>query len=56
MKLLGHWDEQYSWPIIYLFPVDSDVRYRYFPNTACTQCSYLILTSGEKAALTGEPL
>jgi len=37
MKLLGHGAEQYSWPIIYLFPEASDDRYRYFPSTASTQ-------------------
>ena len=54
MKLLGHGEEQYSWPIIYLYPESSDDRYRYFPSTAGTQCSYRKLTPGEKGALIGK--
>ena len=51
MKLLGNGEEQYSWPITYLYPEASDDNYRYFPSTAGTQCSYRKLTPEEKAAL-----
>ena len=51
MKLLGHGEEQYSWPIIFLYPEASNDRYRYFPSTIGTQCSYRRLTPDEKAAL-----
>ena len=51
MKLLGHGEEQNSWPIIYLHPEASDNNYKYFPNTDNTQCSYRILTPEEKSAL-----
>ena len=54
MKLLGHGEEQYSWPIVYMYPETSDDRYRYFPSTAGTQCSYRILTTNEKATLIGK--
>ena len=54
MKLLGHGEEQYSWPIIYLYPEAQNYKYRYFPSTAGTQCSYRILTPDEKAALIGK--
>ena len=54
MKLLGYGEEQFSWPIIYLYPEASDDRYRYFPSTVGIQCSYRILTRGEKAALIGK--
>lgn len=54
LKLLGDGEEQYSWPIIYLHPEASDKKYRYFPSTANTQCSYRLLTPGEKAALIGK--
>ncbi len=54
MKLLGHGEEQYAWPIIYLHPEASDDRYRYFPSTAGTQCSYRVLTLDEKASLLGK--
>ena len=54
LKLLGHGEEQYSWPIVYLFPEISDDRYRYFPSTAGTKCSYRKLTPDEKAALIGK--
>tara|TARA_B100001250_G_scaffold411751_1_gene441136 strand:- start:283 stop:663 length:381 start_codon:yes stop_codon:yes gene_type:complete len=54
MKLLGHGEEQYSWPIIYLYPETSNDRYKYFPSTAGTQCSYRKLTPSEKADLIGK--
>ena len=54
LKLLGHGEAQYSWPIIYLYPEASDNRYRYFPSTAGTQCSYRTLTQGEKTELIGK--
>ena len=53
MKLYGHGEEHYSWPIIHLHPEASDNRYRYFPTTTGTQCSYRVLTPNEKAALIG---
>ncbi len=31
MKLEGHGDDQYSWPITYSFPEASDEKYKYFP-------------------------
>ncbi len=54
MKLIGNGDQKYSWPIIYLYPEASDDKYRYFPSTAGTQCSYRKLTPEEKAALIGK--
>ena len=54
MKLLGNGEEQFSWPITYLYPEDSNDNYRYFPSTAGTQCSFRKLTPGEKAALIGK--
>ena len=54
MKLLGNGNEEYSWPLVYLFPEVSDDKYKYFPSTARTQCSYRILTTKEKAALIGK--
>ena len=54
MKLLGHGEEQYSWPLTYLYPEASDDKYRYFPSTAGTHCSYRKLTPDEKAALIGK--
>ena len=54
MKLLGHGEEQYSWPITYIYPEASDTRYRYFPSVEGTQCSYRMLTQSEKAALIGK--
>ncbi len=54
MKLLGNGEEQYSWPKTYLYPEASDDKYRYFPSTAGTQCSYRKLTPEEKAILIGK--
>ena len=51
MKLIGNGNEEYSWPMVYLFPEASDERYRYFPSTAGTQCSYRKLTPEEKEVL-----
>ena len=53
MKLQGNGNEEYSWPMVYLFPEASDDQYKYFPSTARTQCSYKILTPEEKATLLG---
>ena len=30
MKLKGHGEDQYSWPIIYMYPEASDDKYKYF--------------------------
>ena len=54
MKLIGNGNEEYSWPMVYLFPEASDDRYSYFPSTAGTQCSYRKLTPEERAALIGK--
>jgi len=54
MKLQGNGNEEYSWPMVYLFPEASGDNYKYFPSTAKTQCSYRILTPKEKAALIGK--
>ena len=51
MKLEGHGDDQYSWPITYLFPEAPDEKYKYFPSTAGTQCSYRKLDEKEKNSL-----
>ena len=37
----------------HLYPEVSDDRYRYFPSTAGTQCSYRVLTPAEKATSIG---
>ena len=54
MKLLGNGNNEYSWPMVYLYPEVSDDRYRYFPSTAGTQCSYRKLTQSEKVSLIGK--
>ena len=54
MKLKGNGNEEYSWPMVYLFPEASDEKYKYFPSTAKTQCSYRKLTPEEKEALIGK--
>ena len=51
MKLEWNGDDQYSWPITYLFPEASDEKYKYFPSTAGTQCSYRKLDEKEKNLL-----
>ena len=51
MKLEGHGDDQYSWPITFLFPEASHERFKYFPSTAGTQCSYRKLDEKEKNLL-----
>ena len=51
MKLEGHGEDQYSWPITYLFPEASNEEYKYFPSTAGTQCSYRILDAKENNSL-----
>ena len=50
MKLEGHGDDQYSWPITYLFPEASDEKYKYFPSTTSV-CSYRKLNEKEKNSL-----
>ena len=47
----GHGEDQYSWPITYLFPEAPDEKYKYFPSTAGTQCSYRELDLEEKKSL-----
>ncbi len=49
--LEGHGDDQYSWPITYLFPEAPNEKYKYFPSTAGTQCSYRELDVKEKNSL-----
>ena len=51
MKLEGHGEDQYSWPITYLFPEAPDEKYKYFPSTAGTQCSFRKLDEKEKNSL-----
>ena len=51
MKLEGHGDDQYSWPITYLFPEAPNEKYKYFPSTAGTQCSFRKLDEKEKNSL-----
>ena len=50
MKLEGYGDDQYSWPITYLFPEASDEKYKYFPSTTSV-CSYRKLDVEEKNSL-----
>ena len=52
IKLEGHGDDQYSWPITYLFPEAPNEKYKYFPSTAGTQCSFRELDKNEKNFLT----
>ena len=51
LKLEGNGEDKYSWPITYLFPEAPDEKYKYFPSTAGTQCSYRILDEKEKDSL-----
>ena len=51
LKLEGHGDSKYSWPITFLFPESSNEKYKYFPSTAGTQCSYRLLDEKEKKSL-----
>ena len=51
MNLEGHGDDQYSWPITYLFPEAPDEKYKYFPSTSGAQCSYRKLEEKEKKLL-----
>ena len=51
LTLDGHGENQYSWPITYLFPEAPDETYKYFPSTAGSQCSYRKLDEKEKNAL-----
>ena len=50
MKLKGHGEDQYSWPIIYMYPEASDDKYKYFPSTT-SACSYRKLNVEEKNSL-----
>ena len=50
MKLKGYGDNQYSWPIIYIYPEASDDNYKYFPSTTSV-CSYRKLNEEEKKSL-----
>ena len=51
IKLEGHGDDRYSWPITYLFPEAPDEKYKYFPSTAGTKCSFRILDEKERNSL-----
>ncbi len=51
MRLGGHGEDQYSWPITYLFPEAPDEKYKYFPSTSGTQCSFRKLDKNEKNLL-----
>ncbi len=51
LKLEGHGEDQYSWPITYLSPEPPDEKYKYFPSTGGTQCSYRKLDEKEKNLL-----
>tara|TARA_Y100001968_G_scaffold143490_1_gene131106 strand:+ start:1025 stop:1273 length:249 start_codon:yes stop_codon:yes gene_type:complete len=51
MKFEGHGDDQYSWPITYLFPKAPDKKYKYFPSTASKQCSYRKFDEKEEKSL-----
>ena len=50
LKLEGHGDDQYSWPITYVFPEASDEKYKYFPSITSV-CSYRKLDVEEKNPL-----
>ncbi len=50
MKLEGHGEDQYSWPIIYMYPETSDPNYNYFPSATST-CSYRTLNLEERNLL-----
>ena len=50
MKLKGHGEDQFSWPIIYMYPEASDDKYKYFPSTN-SACSYRKLNVEEKNSL-----
>ena len=49
--LEGDGEDQYSWPITYLFPEAPDEKYKYFPSTAGTQCSFRNLDEKERNSL-----
>ena len=51
LKLDGHGEDQYSWPITYLFPEAPNETYKYFSSTAGTQCSFRKLDVEEKNSL-----
>tara|TARA_B100000214_G_scaffold70266_1_gene46916 strand:- start:272 stop:670 length:399 start_codon:yes stop_codon:yes gene_type:complete len=50
MNLEGHGNDQYSWPIIYMYPEAKNDNYKYFPSTT-SACSYRILNLEEKNSL-----
>jgi hypothetical protein len=50
MKFEGHGEDQYSWPIIYMYPEVSGDNYKYFPSTT-SSCSYRKLNVEEKNSL-----
>ena len=50
MKLKEHGEDQYSWPIIYIYPEASYDKYKYFPSTT-SACSYRKLNVIEKNSL-----
>ena len=50
LKLEGDGEDQYSWPITYLFPEASDEKFKYFPSTTSV-CSYRKLDVEEKNSL-----
>ena len=50
LRLEGHGEDQYSWPITYLFPEASVEKYKYFPSTT-SACSYRKLNLEEKNSL-----
>jgi len=48
MYLEGNGDKKYEYPTTYLFPEPSSKKFKYFPSTAGTKCSYRKLTRKEK--------
>ena len=50
MKLEGDGEDQYSWPIIHVYPEARDDNYEYFPSTT-SSCSYRELNEEEKNSL-----
>ena len=54
IELIGHGDEEYKWPATYLFPEETDKRYKYFPSTAVGKCSYRKLKKEEKKEIIKE--
>ena len=50
MRSEEHGEDQYSWPIIYVYPEAKDDNYKNFPITT-SSCSYRKLTKEEKNSL-----